>query len=259
MTFDQIRQILTQARETGSIQKIFFEGGEPFLFYSTLINAVQAAVDAGFQTGIVSNAYWATSREDARACLMPFTGLVEGLTLSCDRFHSGAINDLLVRNAAEVAKELGFEVGTISIPQPDAEEDGEGTLKFRGRAARNLTTRARLHPWEQFTACPYEDLRDPGRVHLDPFGLVHLCQGISLGNIYTSPLAEICASYDPGTHPIAGPLCNGGPVALVSEYALPHAVAYADACHLCYEARLALRDRFPEILAPDQMYGIGLE
>jgi hypothetical protein len=35
-----------------------------------------------------------------------------------------------------------------------------------------------------------------------------------------------------------------------------HAASYADACHLCYEARRSLRERFPEVLLPDQMYGV---
>jgi len=47
-------------------------------------------------------------------------------------------------------------------------------------------------------------------------------------------------------------------VALVEKYNLPHDEAYADACHLCYTARQMLRNKFSEILAPDQMYGEGL-
>jgi hypothetical protein len=88
---------------------------------------------------------------------------------------------------------------------------------------------------------------------------VHICQGISLGNVFETPLKDLCESYDAEAHPICGPLLAGGPVALVSEYAVPHEDAYADACHLCYEARRRLRERFPEILKPDQMYGDGLE
>jgi hypothetical protein len=38
-----------------------------------------------------------------------------------------------------------------------------------------------------------------------------------------------------------------------------HEESYADACHLCYQARCALRARFPEILTPDQMYGVFLQ
>jgi hypothetical protein len=32
--------------------------------------------------------------------------------------------------------------------------------------------------------------------------------------------------------------------------------SYADACHLCYETRLELRERFADILMPDQMYAV---
>ena len=46
---------------------------------------------------------------------------------------------------------------------------------------------------------------------------------------------------------------------LVLRYGLDHKKHYADACHACYDARLALRARFPEILAPDQMYGVKRE
>ncbi len=31
---------------------------------------------------------------------------------------------------------------------------------------------------------------------------------------------------------------------------------YVDACHLCYLTRLALLDKFPEVLAPRQCYGL---
>jgi hypothetical protein len=53
-------------------------------------------------------------------------------------------------------------------------------------------------------------------------------------------------------------LLSGGPANLVRHFDLPHQEQYADACHLCYETRLALRERFPEYLGPDQVYGVGL-
>jgi hypothetical protein len=92
-------------------------------------------------------------------------------------------------------------------------------------------------------------------VHLDPLGNLHICQGLVIGNVFRRPLKEICEAYDPQQHPVCGLLLEGGPVALVEEYHLPHAESYADACHLCYAARLAMRPVFSEILAPDQMYG----
>ena len=66
------------------------------------------------------------------------------------------------------------------------------------------------------------------------------------------------ATYNPQADPVIGPLLVGGPVALVEQYDLSHKEAYVDACHLCYEARVMLRKRFPEVLGPGQVYGEGL-
>ena len=93
-------------------------------------------------------------------------------------------------------------------------------------------------------------------MHADSYGNLHICQGISVGSLFNSSLAEICDTYDPDLHPVAGPLLQGGPAELVRRYGLDHEEDYADACHLCYLARQALRGRFPEILGPDQAYGV---
>ncbi len=265
MTLPQIRQILSQAQETGSIKTIYFEGGEPFLYYALLLSGVQEARGMGFKAGIVSNAYWANSREDALVFLRPFQGLIEDLTISSDLYHYSELMSLQAKNATAAAEELKIPIGTICVAQPEAEAasshgqiSDQAAVMYRGRATRKLVPRAELRPWESFTECPHEDLREPGRAHLDPSGNLHICQGISLGNVFEAPLREICQKYEPEAHPICGPLLEGGPAALVQEYGLPHAQAYADACHLCYEARLSLRRRFPEILKPDQMYGTNL-
>jgi len=92
---------------------------------------------------------------------------------------------------------------------------------------------------------------------VDPFGHVHLCQGISIGNVFEVPLAEICARHDADAHPIAGPLRAGGPAELARRHGVAHAERYADACHLCDHVRRRLRGRFPEILTPGAMYGDG--
>jgi hypothetical protein len=224
---------------------------------------IEEAAAMGFQVGIVSNGYWATEVEDAIAWLKPLTGLVQDLSISNDRFHWGAEVAQRIENMRSAADEVGIPVGFISIAQPDAPDVdsatgklpmGESGVMFRGRAAQTLVTKTRLHPWRSYTECPYEDLREPGRVHVDPFGNVHICQGISLGNVFQSSLKEISESYDPDVHPITGPLLRGGPAAFIDEYGVSHEENYADACHLCDQTRRQLRQRFPEILMPDQMY-----
>ncbi|MDP2975912.1 MAG: radical SAM protein [Anaerolineales bacterium] len=265
MTIPQIQEILRQARETGTIASIYFEGGEPFLYYAVMLKGLQEAVKAGFSAGIVSNAYWATGLEDALEWLRPFAGLAADLSISSDLYHYDERNSQHAQNAARAAEQLGIPLGVICVAQPEDTNamltigqipTGESAVMYRGRAACKLVSRAKLQPWEGFSECPHEDLREPGRCHLDPLGNLHVCQGITLGNIFERPLKEICATYDVEAHPIAGPLLAGGPVALVQEYNLPHEENYADACHLCFESRRVLRERFPEILKPDQMYGV---
>src|SRR5512136_2331807 len=87
LTIGQIRQVLTQAKEAGSIEKIYFEGGEPFLYYAIMLKGAQEASSMGFKVGIVSNAYWANSREDALAFLTPLREFIEDLTISSDLYH----------------------------------------------------------------------------------------------------------------------------------------------------------------------------
>jgi MoaA/NifB/PqqE/SkfB family radical SAM enzyme len=261
----KIRQILQQAQDLGTIDWIYFEGGEPFLYYVLLVRGAKEAADMGFHVGLVSNGYWATNLEDAMEWLKPLAGIVQDLSISSDCYHWNEKLSQQAKDACAAAVTLDIPVGVISVARPEATDAAgvvgqlpprESSVMYRGRAADKLAPRARKRPWTEFTECPRENLREPGRVHVDPFGNLHICQGISLGNVFDRPLCGICEMYEPESHPIAGPLLAGGPAELVRRYELPHEKSYADSCHLCYEARRTLRERFPEILQPDQMYGV---
>jgi hypothetical protein len=271
MTLDQIRDVMHQIKELGTVETVYFEGGEPFLFYPILLQGLQEAAAMGFRRGVVSNCYWATSVEDATEWLRPIAGIgVDDLSLSSDLFHGEAMMTRAAQNGIEAAGRLGLPDSVLSIEAPEgcaAYEQDKGTprtrgapiegspVRFRGRAVANLTEGVTRWPWRQFTECPDEDFYDPGRVHVDAFGHVHLCQGVLMGNLWQQPLTEMLARYDPANHPIIGPLAEGGPVALVERYNLPHEETYIDACHLCYLARDALRSLFPEYLGPPTVYG----
>ena len=266
MTLAQVGDILQQARELDSITTIYFEGGEPFLFYPVMVEGLRMADKLGFCTGIVTNCYWATSVEDARLWLRPIAEIgVADLSLSSDLFHGEAMLTQDAQNAVTAAQALGLSESVISIDIPEgcsayAQEDrGEpitgGAVRFRGRAVAKLTEGVPRSPWTHFTECPDEDFSNPGRVHVDALGNVHICQGMLMGNLWQRPLAEIVAGYDPNNHPIIGPLMVGGPAALVERYHLPHQDSYIDACHLCYTARDALRSRFSTHLGPALVYG----
>ena len=265
-TLAQLEHVFQQALELGTIRKIYFEGGEAFLYYPILVKAVIRAKKLGFWTGIVSNNYWATNVDDATLWLRPLVEAgLDTIELSSDLFHGNEVETPKSRNALAAAYHLGLTgASTICIDPPGGYRAAEakpgepvagGGVMYRGRAANKLVNGLPRQAWESFTACPYEDLATPGRIHLDPLGNLHVCQGLVIGNLFQQSLEEIVQAYDPATHPVVGPLLAGGPARLVQIYEIERQEGYVDACHLCYSARQALRDRFPEQLGPDQMYG----
>jgi len=258
MTLDTVDHILAEAVRLGTIEWIYFEGGEAFLYYAILRSGVLRAKAQGFKVGIVTNAYWANSEVDALEWLRPIAGSIDDLSISSDSYHGKSDSCRNPEIARTAARQLDIPVDFISIAEPEATgvlPPGESPVLYRGRAAELLASRVPPTPWQQFTTCPWEDLRNPQRVHVDPFGHLHICQGISIGNLLERPLAEILAGFRPDEHPIVGPLLDGGPAEIVRRYNLAHEDGYADHCHLCYASRRSLRSRFPDELAPDQMYG----
>ena len=197
--------------------------------------------------------------------LKPFYGWLSDLSVSSDLYHYNQALSQQARNIRNAAKMLDIPIGIIEVAQPEAANAasvegqlprGESGVMYRGRAAEKLAARAGKQSWDTFTECAHENLRDPGRIHVDPLGNLHICQGISIGNLFATPLRAIVAAYDPDAHPIASALLRGVPAELARHYGLNRADSYADECHLCYATRVALREKFPAILTPDQAYGI---
>lgn len=260
-----IHSAISQAKELGTVSEIYIEGGEPFLYYPILLESVLFASSLGFEVGIVSNAYFGSSVEDAMIWLRPFSRIPNVyLSISKDCFHQNdeTPNSTAV-NVIKAAERLRIGVDSITIEPPFSAENGNnpgepiigGNVRYRGRAVETLTdSQLPRHSWETFTECPDEDFEAVGRLHLDCFGKLWACQGITVGNLNDKPLAEIVDSYDPAANPITACLMKRGPAELVREFELPLKDSYHDACHLCYLARKQLRTKFPEILTPANVY-----
>ncbi len=266
MTLEQVRRIFDQGQALGSVESISFEGGEPFLYYGALLEGVREARARGWKADAVTNAYWATSPEDALVWLrLLIEAGLGGVLLSEDAYH-GSDDHSLAANAAAAADQLGIGSGTIAIREAassvgaPSSAKGEaikgGAVRFRGRAVSRLAPGLPQRPWRELVTCPHEELVSPIRVHVDPLGYVHICQGVVMGNLFRTPLSEMLTAYVPQRHPVCGPLLSGGPAALAYAYDLPHADSYVDECHMCYEMRDHLREKLPEYLAPAQMYGV---
>jgi len=233
-----------------------------------MLKGIERAKEEGFTVSLVTDCYWVTTLEDAREWLRPIAAMgLDLLNVSGDVYHGEGVETQEVRNSVKAARELGIPVSILAVLKPGEKgpDSVEGIpvtytqLMYRGRCAAELVKDAVKKPWREFRECPYEDLEKQERVHIDPFGWVHVCQGIAIGNAWKQPLHKIVEAYNPHVHPIVAPLLKGGPLELAREFDLPHQDFYADACHFCYDLRLALRTRFPEILTPDQMYGVGID
>ena len=106
--------ILDETQEIGTVDWIFYEGGEPFLFFPLLNESIKRASKKGFKVGVVTNAYTAVSIKDAEVCLKPLvkSGL-SSLSLSNDTFHYGNNLENPATHAENAARKLGIEVSPI--------------------------------------------------------------------------------------------------------------------------------------------------
>lgn len=268
MTISQIQTVLKESEKIGTIQETYWEGGEPFLFYPVMLQGIQLARKMDFKAGIVTNGYWSTSAEDARLWLKPLSELgISNLSVSDDDLHYGDTQDSPAKCALAAAKGLGIPTFSLCKAKPEIQKNSDfeqkkgapeisGGIKLRGRAVEKFKDGLPTRKKENLKECPYEDLLDPKRVHIDSYGNVQICQGISMGNCWKTPLSDLVKDYDAMKHPICGPLVRGGPVRLIEEHGLDLKGEYVDECHLCYAARLVLLDKYSEYLAPRQVYGL---
>jgi hypothetical protein len=265
-TVGQLREAFAQISKVKSIDGVYFEGGEPFIVYPLLLEGLRLAKAQGLTSGIVSNAYWASDPETAELWLRPLVDLgLSDIGLSDDAFHNPDGKPSPAQNAISAANKLEISGYSMCIEKPTVtiEEKGRkkgepivgGGVRFRGRASECLVNDLPRKDSKSFRECPDEDLKNPSRVHIDSFGNVHLCQGLLMGNIWQTPLAELVKNYKGKAHPIAGPLIEGGPAELAARYGIELASGHVDACHMCYEARKKLRGKFPEYLGPGGVYG----
>jgi hypothetical protein len=217
--------------------------------------------------GIVTNAYGAISEGDAELWLKPLAEAgLSYLGVSNDQYHYGEASENPATTAHQTAQRLGLDTAPICIEAPEVIQDpndvdkgqpviGGGPM-FRGRAVEKLADGLPLRPWGDLGECPYEELASPSRVHVDAFGHVQVCQGISIGNMWETPLSDLIAGFRPHVHPICGPLIRGGPAELARACGQIPQPGYIDECHLCFLTRKAVIEEYPETLAPKQVYGL---
>lgn len=129
---EQIRQVLDQAVELGTIKGVCFEGGEPMLYYPLLVESIREACARGFAAGIITNAYWATSVDDAVLWLRPLHEAgVKRITMSDDGLHYGAGAGGHAQCVREAVAKLGMDAGVLAVERPSVTTDAGGPCTLR--------------------------------------------------------------------------------------------------------------------------------
>ena len=267
--FNQIKAVLDKSRRLGSVEWVYFEGGEPFLLFPLLLKSVHRARQLGFEVGVVTNGFFARSEEAAVRYLRPLHQLgVARLCVSDDLFHYKSLNETPAKRALNAASRIGLPVSRVSITLPGSARFGfaepddstpHTTLRvmFSGRAVDRLIPGMPFSGEVSLDKCPHAYFIEPGTAYIDPYGFVQLCHGIAIGNAWETPLSTMISQSRIDSHPIWGPLMRGGPAELCQVHGIQQTGEFVDACHLCFTTRRTLIDRFPQYLAPRQVYGLS--
>lgn len=246
--FDFAKKVIDDAKNIDSINYLYIEGGEPFLFPDLLKQITEYATKNGYWTGALSNGFWAKTLDIGIEKLRPLkeAGISE-IGISTDIYHQKTIPLKIAKNAVKAAKKIGIESYLMKTSPNE--------VICRGRGA-NICT-GKLKPWQSLTKCP-ESLDDPGRVHIGPEGSIHLCQALLIGeDARKKHLKDIFENHIKNPNIIVKQLLKGGPAALAyfaEKYNFKPKDNYVQGCQLCFESRKHIKAYFSNILNPKENY-----
>ncbi|MCI0469409.1 MAG: radical SAM protein, partial [Nitrospirae bacterium] len=207
--------IIKESIAIGSISRVIFTGGEPFLFYDDILGILREFPSSGMKFRIVTSAFWAENKEKTLSLLAPLqkAGLDE-LSISTDPSHQKFVPIEYVKNAVYAALSMGMTAEIASTfwrPGMDIRDtlclDEHRNIKYVqgpvmpiGRA-RHVKSTWRDYCFEKPPSMA-GGCREQGEgmdITIYPDGSVYPCcsggfnveAGLSAGNIYQEPLADI--------------------------------------------------------------------
>ena len=287
LELERLRHIIESTRDEAPVLEVHYTGGEPFLYFERLVEAVELAGELGARRITCStNCYWADDLAKAREMIgrLKEAGLTWFL-ISADAFHQDRVPLEYVRIASLVRVELGLQgnddLSVVAMVSPDyAHPFNEKTLKI-AETIRSWGHGASLHTsmpygrghelipkdvchmaeptrrcWE-FQTWGFVHPGGPRTVIIGPDENVMVCYGVSLGNLRERSLLELLMGFDENPNPIVRALLEEGVPGLVQmaeAHGWQRTEAYLNECHLCYHARDHLRRFEPTFLQPDECY-----
>lgn len=273
LTFEEMRRDMDEVYAWGGLRLVVFTGGEALLLGRHLRQAIAHAASKGLFTRIVTNAYWATSRDTALQVLgeLKALGLTE-INISCDDYHQEFVPLENVKHANDAALEIGLPALLVHRRRVGGQITEESLAAFLGVALHRflpgkenpdnnvISTAPNVpldacdqdsaeHPWE----LPSDDRQWMGpcssvlrSIVVSPHRNVHLCCGIAKSSIPELRIGsldqdDLLTILQRGNQDLmANWLALEGPAAILAfvrdkdpTLSLPE--RYVSRCHLCNE------------------------
>jgi MoaA/NifB/PqqE/SkfB family radical SAM enzyme len=238
--------------------KVSFTGGEPFLYFEDLLESVRRAnKNKATSISCVTNAYWATSYEEALKKLKEVKNAgIDRIAYSYDEFHKKFVSIDHIKNAFAAANEVGIHT-TFKIVLFNGKEKSYDFLKklsdvtpgtrFSVEELLSLPLgRAKDLPKDLFLftdGIPKDKCHGIGNILVRYDGNSYACccptfsEALFLGNIYKESLENI---YNKVTNQLLFKiLMDKGPVYFVPYLQKAGVIfnegTFVNQCHLCSE------------------------
>ena len=183
MTPELVNSIVSQMPES-RIRNIHFVGGEPFLVKDSLLEYLQRASRLGIRSNIITNASWATSKEDALSLMKEFSAL-DILTVSSDKYHLEYIDSRFVKYAIHAGVETKKTV-LLNITYVDSLECREVKSLYRDLPKSVII--------QTVKAMPFDDVESDSIRRVSYYDFPEKASRICwLGNYYVGQTGEVTA------------------------------------------------------------------
>lgn len=291
ISVQRVKEIILSMKDSRPVKTVHFTGGEPFLYYDSLLEMIKFAQQLGVKRITCStNCFWANSINKARRLIAELKEA--GLTwflISADSFHQERIPLENIRRVAKVRKELNLQgnddLSVVCLVDKDYPHPyNKKTLRI-AKKIFSWGYGASLHPsmpygrgsqiipkdvchmsepkrkcW-QWRTWGFIHLQGPHTVFIGPDEFVNVCYGISLGNLKDKSLFGLLKDFEQKPNPIVKALLDEGVDGLIrraKHYGWNSKESHQNECHLCYNLRIFLRRYEPEFLQPDECYPYNL-
>lgn len=285
-----VEMVLSELKYTDKMFWQHLSGGEIFLnpdMLFEIISILRKYFDKSI--GISTNGNWYGSLERVDNILAKIKDLgVTGICVSADGFHTSDTNIGIQSELVDAIEKAGMN-GHSWIVQTMLEKNvhnaeienpvhkgiadkvkGHTSLPLAPTFVRSIGKGSRVNSPKK-ERIPHKPCMDmckclgtrspfnPAMVWIDPYGNVMICYGIVIGNVYNQSINQILENYRPDMNEVLESLSSGGTYGmyqLAKKYNKNIPEYYYDGCDLCYTARSALMDVFPQILSPLECYPV---